>query len=495
VTQQSSIPTFDPVNSESLFLASRQGLHSYGDLRLFGKLFTHLVDGTEAGKERPVCFLADSSDELIFAVASCWIHGIPFCCLNPNATPGELEKQLDLIHPGAVFTDTKHREKYTGENHLEMGQLDLTQVSGDDTDTSTAPIDSDNEHDPEEVFGIFFTSGTTGTPKAVPLKRRQMLYAAHASAQNFRPADDHFWLLCLPLNHIGGISIILRSILYGTGIYRMKKFDAEMVMTFLSENPLFHVASMVPTMLKRLLENRTFHTHNDFRAILLGGGALDQSLVRESIRRGIPLVPSYGMTETCAQVAANPILKPSGTYPPLKSVGTLFEPNEIEIRDSDGKNLGPNNPGTIWLRGPQIFDGYLTADKNNCFDENGWFNTGDFGYLNANRQLFFESRRKDLIVTGGENVSPGEVERELMRIRPVKEAVVIGVKDKEWGQKVVAVITTNNEGKITPQKIRKILKERLSPYKIPKDIVLVDTLPKSEAGKILRNEIIKYFES
>ncbi|MDZ7714699.1 MAG: AMP-binding protein [Balneolaceae bacterium] len=349
--------------------------------------------------------------------------------------------------------------------------------------------------DPEQIFGYFFTSGTTDKPKIVPLKRRQMYFAADASAENFKPRPNHFWLLCLPLNHIGGVSIILRSILYGSGIYRMKRFDKGMVTTFLSENNLFQAASLVPTMLKRLLENPVFQTHKNFKAILLGGGSIDSELLELSIQRGIPLVSSYGMTETCAQIAANPLLQPSGIYRPLKSVGDIFKPNKIEIRDEHNKKLSANNSGTIWIKGPQVFDGYLNPERPNLsFDEGGWFNTGDFGYFNANGHLFIQSRRTDLIITGGENVSPFEVESELEKIEPISEAAVLGLEDKEWGQQVVAVVVAKTKEKLKAEDIQNQLKSRITSYKVPKQIIQADTLPRTQSGKVKRTELVKLFK-
>jgi O-succinylbenzoic acid--CoA ligase len=274
----------------------------------------------------------------------------------------------------------------------------------------------------------------------------------------------------------------------------MKSFHPKMIMTFLNENKLFQAASLVPTMLRRLIEKPNFYTHNNFKAILLGGGPIDVGLVEKCRAKGIPLVPSYGMTETCAQIAANPILKPSGTYAPLKSAGTLFKHNAIQIRDEENKSVGINISGEIWLKGPQVFDGYLNKDNAEYFDSGGWFNTGDFGYLNAKNQLFIESRRSDLIVTGGENVSPFEVESELKKINSISEAAVIGLPDKEWGQKVVAVVVAKTEQSIDSEKIQQELKERITSFKVPKQIIQADSLPKTRTGKIVREKLPKLFE-
>lgn len=490
----SQIPSFKPPRDHDLFLGSSFGLHSYADLKKFEDFFLQFLFDFDHDFQKPVGFLAPSSDTLIFAIAACWKLGIPFVSFDTRASSRELETHLKNIEPGLVFTGQELRDKIDHPDQVNIMQLDLDRSLKMEVELGYGAQNHQPKTDPEDIFGYFFTSGTSGAPKIVPLKRRQIYYASMASADNFRPRANHFWLLCLPLNHIGGISIVIRSILYGSAIFRMKSFHPNMMRTFLSENKLFQAASLVPTMLKRLLDSPGFHVHNNFKAILLGGGPIDPALVKKSNSKGVPLVPSYGMTETCAQIAANPILKPSGTYGPMNSVGEIFAPNKIEIRDENNKRLGVNNSGLIWLKGPQIFDGYLNKNNVAFFDRNGWFNTGDYGYMNANGHLFIESRRSDLIITGGENVSPHEIESELEKIHPITEAAVLGLPDKEWGQKIVAVVVAKTEQSIDTEEIQKELKSRIALYKIPKQIIQTDSMPRTHTGKILRGDLINYFK-
>jgi len=493
------IPTFDSPGSENLFLASNNGLRTYGDLYTFQKFFVQFLIDFDHDLSSPVGFFSDSSDELIFSIAACWNLGIPFICFDPKSSSSELKKHLDMLSPKLIFAGEGYHDMLSPEIQMDIRQLDLERALTTEVELSSKAKSFTADKDPDNIFGYFFTSGTTGKPKIVPLKRRQIYFAANASADNFQPRINHFWLLCLPLNHIGGVSIILRSILYGCGIYRMNRFNKEMVDTFLSENTLFQAASLVPTMLKRLLENPVFQTHNNFKAILLGGGPADSELLRITAQRGIPLVSSYGMTETCAQIAANPLLKPSGMYRPIKSVGNIFKPNMIQIRNEENKELSANNSGSIWLKGPQVFDGYFSSEnnivqKNSSFDDEGWFNTGDFGYLNANGHLFIESRRTDLIITGGENVSPFEVESELEKIDPISEAAVFGMDDKEWGQQVVAVVVAKTKEKLQTREIQDMLKTKITSFKVPKKIIQTEQLPRTQNGKIKRYELTKLFE-
>ena len=480
--------------ADDLFLGSSYGLHSYGDLEQFQRFFLQFLYDFDHDFNKPVGFLAPSTDTLIFAIAACWKLGIPFVPFDVKASEQELQQQIAAIDPGLIFTGPDQQSKIAYSNSINIRQLDLPRSLTIDVELGYQAKNYQPKTRADQIFGYFFTSGTSGTPKIVPLKRRQMQVAAQASAQNFKPRINHFWLLCLPLNHIGAISIVLRSLLYGSAIFRMKSFHPKIITTFLKENKLFQAASLVPTMLKRLLERPGFHVHNNFKAILLGGGPISPNLVEQCDAKGVPLVPSYGMTETCAQIAANPILKPSGTYGPMKSVGTVLGPNSIEIRDEDDQPVGANTSGEIWLKGPQVFDGYLNRNNHDYFDKNDWFKTGDYGHLNANNQLFIESRRSDLIITGGENVSPFEVESELEKIAPITEAAVIGLPDDEWGEKVVAVVVAKTEEAIDSDKIQQELKKRMTSFKIPKQIIQCDSLPRTRTGKIMRSDLSKLFE-
>ncbi|WP_138429535.1 AMP-binding protein [Fodinibius saliphilus] len=492
---KNKVPTFSAPRAEDLFLGSSFGLHSYGDLKQFQRFFLQFLFDFDHDFDKPVGFISPSTDTLVFAIAACWNLGIPFISFDTESTAAELETQLQHIDTGLIFSSKESQKKLDYSQQIDIKQLDLPRSLTVDVKLGYAAENFMPSTEPESIFGYFFTSGTSGTPKIVPLKRRQMHFAAEASARNFKPRLNHFWLLCLPLNHIGGISIILRSLLYGSSIFRMKSFHPDMIHTFLSENKLFQAASLVPTMLKRLLKRRNFHVHNNFHAILLGGGPIDSQLVKRCNDRGVPLVPSYGMTETCAQIAANPILKPKGTYGPMSSVGKVFSPNNIQIRDKSGAPLGFNNSGSIWLKGPQVFDGYVNIPDSKVFDSNGWFNTGDFGHLNANDQLFIETRRTDLIITGGENVSPFEVEKVLTNLDSISEAAVVGLADKEWGQKVVAAVVPEENHSFDEGKIQHSLKSELASFKIPKQIIQINEIPKTRTGKVKRSKLPKLFNS
>jgi len=484
VNSQYTYPVFELPDPKRHFLASENQIYDYAHLYGFCTRFKNAIEEYSVSEDHPIALLSRSSDELTFVVAACYLLKVPFVPMNPELTDSELASQIKQINPSVVYYDSDNEGRLQDLPQIHFSREDISIVA---SSRELPPLTSD----PESRFGYFFTSGSSGRPKVVPLKRRQMLFAAEASAANFKPDPDRYWLLCLPLNHIGGISIILRSILYGSAIFRMDKFDRHQIRNFLSENKLFQVASLVPTMLRRLLDDPLFQLHLEFKAVLLGGGPLTIDLIELSLQRGVPIVASYGMTETCAQISANPMLQPRGVYFPKKSVGKIFEPNSVQLRDPEtGKVLPRNEVGELWLKGPQVIDEYLNPALNErAFDQNGWFKTGDFGHLSRQGQLFIKDRRTDRIITGGENVDPAEVEAALNRLPGIRKSAVFGIEDPEWGQKVVALIVSEQGKSPDKENIRDSLKKHLSGFKIPKEFHVVESIPESSMGKILRNKL------
>ncbi len=484
-----SYPEYRLPDPSRHFLASENTIYDYSHLFGFCSKFKKIQNEYSISQNRPLALLSKSSDQLIFVIAACYLLKIPFIPLNPELTDSELNYQTDQLKPAAFFADEENRDRLVNQNFIDVNTADLNIIA---SGKSIELLSSD----PDKIFGYFFTSGSSGEAKIVPLLRRQIIFASASSETNFKPDPNRYWLLCMPLNHIGGISIILRSLLYNTSIFRMDQFDDHQVRTFLSENRLFQVASLVPTMLQRLLDDPLFQLHLDFKAMLLGGGPISPGLVERSLTRGIPIVTSYGMTETCAQIAANPMLQPRGMYYPKRSVGPIFEPNQIQIRDPDTGAVQPlNEIGEIWLKGPQVIDKYLDPALNKkAFDNNGWFKTGDIGHLNRQKHLFIKNRRTDRIITGGENVDPVEVESKLNELSGIQKSAVFGISDTEWGQKVVALLEVSDPETVDFKSISNSLKKELSAFKIPKEYLIVDQLPVTSLGKTRRGKLYELYQ-
>jgi len=309
--------------------------------------------------------------------------------------------------------------------------------------------------EPDWVYAIVKTSGTSGDPKSVRLTRRQMIASAESAARNLRPDSGKGWVLSLPLHHVGGMSVVLRSWIYGTRVIVGEPIKA------MRENPDAQVVSMVTPQLVRLLDDRNFVPHPGFKGVLLGGGRIPPELIRRCADRNLPVVSSFGMTETNAQIIAVPLERwrdaPEGTS------GQVLAPNEARIVD-----------GVLELRGPQLWD-------------DDWFSTGDYARMDADGWIWIETRRTDRIVTGGENVDPEPVEEALRGIAGVMDAAVVGVDDAVWGQRVEAVIVARDE--LFDPEVLKQLKAMLPPFMVPKRIMRMPNLPRTENGKLKRAEI------
>ena len=356
------------------------------------------------------------------------------------------------------------------------------------TDEADAPARIDLDRD----FAIIHTSGTSGRPKAAILTYNNIFQSAFGSAFRLGVLPDDRWLCILPLYHVGGLSIILRSLIYGTAVELMpaKHFDTAAVNRLLAERPI-SLISLVPTMLTRLLDAKTQPWNPRLRLVLLGGEATPVALVSRCLEEGIPIAPSYGLSEAASQVAtATPDLlqtKPGSVGKPL-----LF--TELRVLDERGYDAAPGTPGEIIIRGPQVMRGYYndpTATKKAL--RSGWLHTGDIGYLDDDGDLVVLQRREDLIVSGGENIYPAEVETALQEHPAVEEVIVIGLEDAKWGQRVAAAIQMGEGRGASEDEISAFAREKLASYKVPRDIRFVSSFPRTSSGKIIRRDLGKIF--
>lgn len=323
---------------------------------------------------------------------------------------------------------------------------------------------------------IVFTSGTTGYPKGVMLTFENLFWSATASAARLGMLPDDRWLLCMPLYHVGGISIVFRCCLYGTAVVLMEKFEAEKVNEVLESGGVT-LASFVPTMLRRLVDLRRGDAPQSLRVVLLGGAAASPDLLAQAFAAGWPLAVTYGLTEACSQVAT------MGVGEAKEKAGSVGKPlmfTEVKIVE-----------GEVVVRGPGVMGGYYRNEEATGLAlRDGWLFTGDMGYLDADGDLWIVDRRGDLIVTGGENVSPTEVERVLLAFEGVREACVVGVTDAEWCQRVVAVIV----GEVDREALMRHCRAHLAGYKIPREVQFVEALPQTASGKVKRGEVRRMLE-
>jgi o-succinylbenzoate---CoA ligase len=320
------------------------------------------------------------------------------------------------------------------------------------------------EHDMDAICARVMTSGSSGAPRAIGLTYGNFLWSAVGSAFNIGvdPADR--WLCCVPLSHIAGLGIVMRSTIYGTAAVVHDGFDCDRVAASL-EGDGITVLSLVTTMLTRLLEAGA--DLSGPRAILVGGGPVPEEPLKEAIAKGATVVQTYGLTETCSQVTT---LAPADAARKLGSAGRPLLTTHLRIQE-----------GEILVQGPTVAPGHADAD--------GWLHTGDLGHIDEEGFLYVEDRIDDLIVSGGENVVPAEVEEVLLRHPEVADAAVIGREDPEWQQAVTAVVVLESGASATPDDLRRHCADSLAGFKVPKRVELAAALPRTPSGKLMRRAL------
>ncbi len=331
---------------------------------------------------------------------------------------------------------------------------------------------------------IIFTSGTTGYAKGATITFANHFWSAVGSAFRLGVVPGDRWLACLPLYHVGGLAVLFRACLYGTAVVLHGGFDTAAVRYSLREDGITLV-SLVPTMFSRLLhEGLTSGDTPALRLILLGGAAAPDSLLAEARAAGLPVAVTYGLTEAASQVAT---LLPDDVTRKPGSAGKPLLFTTVAVVDDEGNELPPGAPGEIIVRGPTVMAGYYHDEAATAATlRDGRLHTGDIGYLDADGDLWLLDRRADLIVSGGENVYPAEIERVLREHPAVALAAVVGLPHADWGQQVAAAVVLRSPGAATAEELLAHCHARLASYKRPRRLVLRDELPQTASGKVQR---------
>lgn len=387
-------------------------------------------------------------------------------CLEPTADYVVLLHGLTKLGAIAAPLDTR-----LTENELEplLGGLEPRLVIRELSEVREASeaegVDLDEDIETEDAHCVIHTSGSGGRPKPVELTYGNHLWNAIGSGVRIGVAPTDMWLCCLPLHHIGGLAIVLRSALYRTAV-ALEPFDPARIAERLAAHPVT-IISLVPTMLARLLDAGTDLAA--LRCVLLGGGPAPAMLVDRALAAGARVTPTYGLTEAASQVTT---MSPGEASRKAGSAGPPILTTEVRIED-----------GLICVRGPSVADDEVGED--------GWLRTSDLGRLDEDGYLYVLGRRDEVIVSGGENVSPEEVERVLLEHPGVADAGVAGVDDPEWQQAVVASVVVVDGTEPSEAELRDFCRDRLAGFKVPKSIAFVSELPRNEQGKLLRRNLTK----
>ncbi|HWX75179.1 MAG TPA: AMP-binding protein [Solirubrobacteraceae bacterium] len=328
-------------------------------------------------------------------------------------------------------------------------------------------------HDLDAVAVVLHTSGTSARPRPVELTYGNFLWSALASAVALERDPRERWLCALPVAHVAGLSILLRSAIYATTAVVHERFETDRVLHALAGGEITLI-SLVATTLARLLEARLSKPPS-LRCALTGGGPIPGPLRERARAAGVPVSLTYGLTEACSQVSTTPmeLMRRAGPVPgpPLFCVRVRVDGSEA-----------PHEEGEILISGPTVAPTALTSD--------GWLRTGDVGFLDPEGHLHVAGRRADTIITGGENVAPAEVEAVLESHPDVLEAAVIGRADADWGESVTAIVVPHPGRALSGAALRDHCARTLARYKVPREVVVsTDPLPRTRSGKLLRRAL------
>ena len=456
---------------QAVALVDDLGVHTYNELdtRVRKVAAAMAAAGVRPGDR--VALLAWNSLDFVAVVHATARLGATLVPLNARLGAGELAFQLSDAEPAIFVCDVSLLETARAAA-LEAGikpPIAFPVPLPDQSPLLALP------HPTPADLCVMYTSGTTGTPKGVRITRENVFASAAGSAFNLGVLPSDRWLVCLPLFHVGGLSVIYRSVIYGTAAVLHRGFDASVVARTLRTGEITHI-SVVATMLQRLLEVDAAPAPPQLRVMLVGGGPVPPPLLERAAELGYPVVQTYGLTEAASQVTT---LSPDDAVRHLGSAGKPLLGTSLRI---DG---APGDAGEILVAGPVVSPGYFRRpDATAVVIRDGWLHTGDIGRIDADGYLYVLDRRDDLIVTGGENVYPAEVEAHLLAHGAVREAAVVGLSDDAWGQRVAAAVVVLPGTR--PDELQAWLRGRIAGYKIPSNVVLVDVLPRTASGKVQR---------
>lgn len=427
----------------------------------------HVARKLEPLQASRIAILSDNSVMMaIYVLATMLVHK-ELLLLNVHLKPKEIENQLAQLDVTTVLHSIERREQLPNSISTIVFES-LERILSDEEAEDTF----DWTFEDRDIAAIMNTSATTGQFKSVPLRWGQIRAHVQASKEVLGKTEQDNWLMVLPLFHVSGLSILLRSLYNGTAVTILPKYDEAQVLKLIeSEN--INMMSLVPTILTQLEPSIT---HHKLRVILLGGEFIPMALIDACEKKSLPIYKTYGMTETFSQSVTFSVLD----YPHKRdSVGKPLPGMQVRIDNPDADGVGG-----IHLTGPMVMTGYIDKEP-----IDGDLNTDDIGYIDEDGFVYILNRRKDLIISGGENIYPKELEDLVYTLPSVKECAVVPVPDPKWGQVPALFVAFHDGESMTVDAILSFMTNSLAKYKIPKYVKILPALHRNGTGKIVRNEL------
>lgn len=425
-----------------------------------------------------VAILAPSTPPLIEMLYACMQAQCEMVLLNGRLAKQELAYQVEDAEVDAILVADEELAKLPDDARI----IPFSKLY----ETAESEYEIAAQWEEDFALTIMYTSGTTGFPKGVCQTVSNHSSSAISSALNLGISEKDTWLCTVPIFHISGFSIVVRSLLYGMKIRLYEKFDAKKCAQEIMEGTVTKM-SVVSVILENILsemEQAGQKAHPHFTTALAGGGPVPVDYLKRAEKLDLRVAQTYGMTETSSQTAT---LANEDAMTHIGSAGKPLFFNEIKIDAKEGDSIGE-----ILIRGPHVTPRYIGRFKDKPTTINGWLHTGDVGYLDEQGYLFVVDRRSDLIISGGENIYPAEIENILLGHPNVKEAGVCGMEHDKWGQVPVVFIVAKKQ--MTEHEIIDFCTQHLANYKVPKQVHFVSHLPRSGSNKLLRRKLMQLLE-
>lgn len=398
-------------------------------------------------------------------IIAAWLANVEVVMINTKLTPVEIEQQLESIGVQTVFS---YKPLNIKQNCIDIEDIYLEDSKHENYDFT---------FDMDDIATIMFTSGTTGPAKAVPQTFSNHYFSAMGCKESLGYDESTRWLSVLPIYHISGLSVLIRSLIEGFTLILEPKFDVNRVMHLIKNDNITHI-SLVPQTLQWLMQDELTQPYQ-LEKILLGGAKLSETMINKALDNQLPIYNSFGMTETCSQfVTASPEMlreEPS-------TVGKV--PSNVRLKIL---NQNEEGHGEVAVYGGNVMNGYLTGSQNSDTFEDGYFKTGDVGSIDNSGYVYIYDRRKDLIISGGENIYPFEIEHVILNHPDVQNCVVVPVDDEKWGQ--VPALVYEAEQTIQDDVFKNILATKLAKYKHPKYFYKINEIPRTSTGKLSRYKV------
>ena len=449
------------------------------------------ITESDGETERRVACMLSTRVAFVVAFYATQRVGTTVVPLNTELAMPAFESLVNRVDPDLLLCEGRSERIGRKVASCPVASVDEPQVDGVQplltSETTGAEHVEAGDRTPHETAVVMFTSGTTGDPKGVRLTWRNLITSAIASAFRLGVTPGDRWLCCLPPYHMGGLAPVVRTVLYGTTLVLQPQFDREETVTVLARENVTGI-SLVPTQLQRLLDGG-WTPPSSLRTVLLGGAPATESLVERALDAGVPVHPTYGMTETASQVAT---ARPETAREEPTTVGQPLLWTRVTVVD-DGTPCDAGETGELVVDGPTVTPGYLNDER--TADTTGEFglHTGDIGFKDEDGRLWVVGRSDDIIMTGGELVVPDEVADRLGSHPHVADAAVVGLDDEEWGEKVTALVVPAPDGapadEVTADELLAHCEETLASFKQPKEIVFADELPRTPSGTVDREAV------